>query len=231
MIGTRDGTYDPRFGVPMYTPDGRLLMVEYASEAVKYGSPVVGIRGKDFAVIVARQKDTDPLLDPIDKIHLIDENIGTAGAGFTGDINLLLEAARVEAQRHRVVFEDPVDVKTIVNSLGKLMYEFTRYGGIRPLGAAMLIVGSDRSGKQLYQLDPRGLLMSGKAMAIGKNSERALETLRSGYKDDLTLREAIELAVKALSNADDGESMVEVGIAKGSTFTKMGLKEALALAA
>jgi proteasome alpha subunit len=72
---------------------------------------VVAIRGKDFALMVARTKETDPLLDSVEKIHMIDENIGAAGAGFTGDIHLLIDQARVETQRHRLVFEDPMDVK------------------------------------------------------------------------------------------------------------------------
>jgi len=193
---------------------------------VKYGSPVVAIRGKDFAVMVARTKETDPLLDTADKIHMIDHNIGAAGAGFTGDIHLLIDQARVETQRHRLVFEDPMDVKSVVHHLGKFMYEFTRYGGVRPLGAALIMVGSDLVGKHLYTLDPRGLILSGKAMAIGRNSEDATEVLRVEYKPDLTIKGAIDLAMKALSKAEESNSPVEVGIAYGTTFRKMSLEEA-----
>ena len=224
MMSPRDGEYGR--GYAMYTPDGRLLQVEYASEAVKYGSPVVAIRGNDFAVMVARTKETDPLLDSVEKIHMIDENIGAAGAGFTGDIHLLIDQARVETQRHRLVFEDPMDVKSVVNHLGKFMYEFTRYGGVRPLGAALIMVGSDLVGKHLYTLDPRGLILSGKAMAIGRNSEDATEVLRTDYKPDLTIKGAIDLAMKALSKAEESNSPVEVGIAYGTTFRKMSLEEA-----
>jgi len=224
MMSSRDLGYDR--AIVMYTPDGRLLQVEYASEAVKYGSPVVAIRGKDFAVVVTRTKDQDPLIDPIEKVHMIDENIGAAGAGFTGDINLLIDQARIQAQRHRLVFEDPIDVKSVVNTLGKFMYEFTRYGGVRPLGAALIIIGTDKAGKHIYELDPRGLILSGKAMAIGKGSEEAVEVLRAEYKQDLTVRQSIELALKALSKAEERESPVEIGIAIGSAFKKMNLEEA-----
>jgi proteasome alpha subunit len=227
MMSSRDMGYDR--AIVMYTPDGRLLQVEYASEAVKYGSPVVAIRGKDFAVVVTRTRDNDPLLDPIEKIHMIDDNIGAAGAGFTGDISLLIDHARVHAQRHRMVFEDPVDVKSVVNTIGKFMYEFTRYGGVRPLGAALIIIGSDKAGKHIYQLDPRGVILSGKALAIGKNGESATDTLRAEYKASLTVREAIDLALKALSKAEEKESPVEVGIAIGDSFKKMSLSEARAL--
>ncbi|MGQ9759430.1 MAG: archaeal proteasome endopeptidase complex subunit alpha [Candidatus Methanomethylicaceae archaeon] len=223
----KDFGYDRPF--TMYTPDGRLIQVEYASEAVKHGSTVVGVRGDNFSLIVTRTKDTDPLIDPIEKIHIIDENIGVAGAGFTGDINLLIDEARLEAQRHRVIFEDPIDVKSVVNHITQFMYQFTRYGGIRPLGAALIVVGSDRAGHHLYQLDPRGLMVSGKAMAIGKNSEGVIDVLRAGYKNGLTIREAIDLAMRALSKAEDSDTPVEVGIATGMTFKKMSLDEALRL--
>jgi len=226
MMMSRDG-YDR--AIVMYTPDGRLLQVEYASEAVKYGSPVVALRGKDFAVIVTRTKDPDPLIDPIEKIHFVDENIGVAGAGFTGDINLLIEQARVQAQRHRLIFEDPIDVKSVVNFMGKYMYEFTRYGGVRPLGAALIVIGADQIGKHVYMLDPRGLILSGKAMAIGKGSEDASAVLKVEYKPDLSVRQSIELALRALSKAEEHESPVEIGVATGETFTKMSLEEARAL--
>jgi proteasome alpha subunit len=105
------------------------------------------------------------------------------------------------------------------------MYQFTRYGGVRPLGAALIVIGTDRGGKHIYQLDPRGMVLSGKALAIGKNSEAAIEELRSGYREDLTIRQALDLAIMALRKAEDGESPLEVGIATGSTFQKMSLEE------
>ncbi|MCX8181756.1 MAG: hypothetical protein N3D12_01430 [Candidatus Methanomethyliaceae archaeon] len=214
----------------LYSPDGRLIQVEYAAEAVRHGSPVVGIRGKSFSLMVTHTKDTDPLIDPVEKIHLVDENIGIAGAGYTGDINLLIDEARLEAQRYRVVFEDPIDVKSIVNHITQFMYQFTRYSGVRPLGAALIVVGSDRTGNHLYQIDPRGLMMSGKAMAIGMNCEDATNVLKEGYREDLNMKDAILLAVKALSKAEESGSPVEVGIAKGSKFIKTNLEGALKLA-
>jgi proteasome alpha subunit len=217
--------YDRPF--TLYTPDGRLIQVEYAAEAVRHGSPVVGIRGKDFSLMVARMKDTDPLIDPVEKIHIVDENIGIAGAGYTGDIDLLIDEARLEAQRHRVIFEDPIDVRSIVNHITQFMYQFTRYSGVRPLGAALIVVGSDRTGSHLYQVDPMGLMISGKAMAIGMNCENATGILREEYRDDLNMEEAIKLAVKALYKADESGAPVEVGIATESRFMKTNLENAL----
>lgn len=225
---SKEFAYDRPF--TLYTPDGRLIQVEYAAEAVKHGSPVIGIRGEGFSLMVTHTKDTDPLMDPLEKIHIIDENIGVAGAGFTGDINLLIDEARLEAQRHRIVFEDPIDVKSIVNHITQFMYQFTRYGGVRPLGAALIVVGSDRVGNHLFQIDPRGLMMGGRAMAIGKNSEEATSLLRDSYHKDISMREAINLAVKALSKAEESESPLEVGIAKGLKFVKTDLVGALRLA-
>lgn len=224
---TKDFSYERPF--TMYTPDGRLIQVEDASESVKHGSTVVGIRGKAFSLILTRARDTDPLIDPLDKIHIVDENIGIAGAGFTGDINLLIDEARLEAQRHRVIFEDPIDVESVVNYITQFMDQFTRYGGVRPLGAALIVVGSDMAGQHLYQVDPRGLMVSGKAMAIGKGSEEAAEVLRACYKSDLTIRGALDLAMKALSKAEDSDTPVEVGIATGTVFKKMSMDEALRL--
>ncbi len=100
------------------------------------------------------------------------------------------------------------------------MYSFTRYGGVRPLGAALIVVGSDRIGKHLYQLDPRGLILSGKALAIGKNSEDAIQLLKAEYKQDIPQKDALDLAVRALSKAEDGESPIEVGVALGKNFQK-----------
>ncbi|MGC8935890.1 MAG: hypothetical protein ACP5KV_00795 [Candidatus Methanomethylicaceae archaeon] len=144
-------------------------------------------------------------------------------------MTLLIDEARLEAQRHRVVFEDPIDVKSIVNHITQFMYQFTRYSGVRPLSAALIVVGSDRMGNHLFQIDPRGLMMGGKAMAIGMNSEDATSLLREEYREDMKIAEALKLAVKALSKAEENQSPVEVGIATGSKFIKTDLENAMKL--
>ena len=42
--------------VSMFSPDGRLLQVEYAKKTVKQGSTSIGIIAKDGVVIVAEKK-------------------------------------------------------------------------------------------------------------------------------------------------------------------------------
>ena len=46
----------------MFSPDGRLLQVEYAKKAVKQGTPSVGIACKDGVLLVADKKVLDKLI-------------------------------------------------------------------------------------------------------------------------------------------------------------------------
>ena len=48
--------------ITMFSPDGRLLQVEYAKKAVSLGATVIGIAAKDSVVIVADRYRTDKLL-------------------------------------------------------------------------------------------------------------------------------------------------------------------------
>src|SRR5436309_15076869 len=87
---------------PFYGPQGRLVLVDSALEAVNRGSTTIGIKTSEFALISSHIKPTRTLIDPSEKIFAIDSHVGATGSGYIGDILQLIDELRVEAQRHRL---------------------------------------------------------------------------------------------------------------------------------
>ena len=69
----------------------------------------------------------------------------------------------------------------------------------RPFGVALLIAGHDRKeGPQLFFSDPSGSYYQFKAKAIGSGSEGAQSTLQEKYREDMSLKDAEDLAIDIL---------------------------------
>jgi 20S proteasome subunit alpha 3 len=141
-------------------------------------------------------------------MYKLDEHVACAVAGLTSDANILINTARVAAQRYTFTYAEPMPVEQLVQSLCDTKQGYTQFGGLRPFGVSFLFAGWDAvHGFQLYQTDPSGNYGGWKATAIGANSGAAQSILKADYRDDLTLDEALQLAVKVLSKTMDATQL------------------------
>ena len=193
--------------ITIFSPDGRLFQVEYAMEAVKRGTTIIGVKAKEGVVLAAEKRSTTPLMDSetLDKIYVIDEHVGAAIAGLHADARRLIDYARVQAQINRLYYEEPITIEQLTKTVCNLKQNYTQFAGVRPFGVALLIAGVDVTGPRLFSTHPSGAYWEWQATAIGRGAQRVNEILEKEYKRELSLNEAIKLALKSLREVAEKE--------------------------
>jgi proteasome alpha subunit len=186
--------------ITMFSPDGRLLQVEYAKKTVRQGSTAIGMICSDGVLLVADKRMVDSLVVPesVEKIWQIDENIGAAASGILSDARVLIDRAQLKAQQHRVTYDSEIDTLTVVKDICDLMQICTQSGGLRPFGVSVLVAGIDENVPKLFETDPIGIYFQYKATAIGEGEVEVDEILHSEYKENLSLDDGLKLSLKAL---------------------------------
>jgi len=202
--------YDSR--TTIFSPEGRLYQVEYAMEAISHAGTAIGILASDGIVLAAEKKLSSKLLEPTkssEKMYMIDNHIAVAVAGITADANILINQARLHAQRYRFQYQEEQPVEQLVQSLCDEKQAYTQYGGLRPFGVSMLYAGWDKThGFQLYQSDPSGNYNGWRATCIGANNQSATSIMKQEYKEEIMpLTEALQLAMKVLTKTCDATTL------------------------
>ena len=183
----------------MFSPDGRLLQVEYAKKTVKQGSTAIGIVCKDGVLLVADKRISEQLVVPasVEKVFQVDEHIGASASGILSDGRILIDRARLMAQQHRITYDEPVDTASLVKDICDIKQQFTQFGGARPFGFSLMFAGVNTE-PELYLTDPTGIYFQYKATAIGEAETEIKEVLNKEYKETMDLEEGLKLAIRAL---------------------------------
>jgi len=180
----------------MFSPEGHILQVEYAEKTVRLGSASIGFICSDGVLILADKRLADPLITPesANKVYEIDSHIIGTAAGILSDARILIERAQLVAQQHRVTYDSPIDVNSIIKDLSDIKQQYTQHPGVRPFGIALMIAGIDTKNR-LYVSDITGNYFEYFASAIGENDEKIKEQLRKKYKRDMKIEEALKLGL------------------------------------
>jgi proteasome alpha subunit len=210
VFGISGAGYDQSTGI--FSPEGRIFAAEYAKKAVEQGATSIGILCKEGVVLLA-EKRVMPLQEPdsIEKISMIDTHIGVATSGFMADARRLIQTARYFAQNYWLRYEEPIPAEALADDICDLKARFTQGGGARPFGVAMIIASVDSDGTpRLFTTDPVGTYWGYLAAVIGRGTNKAGEYLSKHYKQNITLKQAITLALETLQETSESELTADI---------------------
>jgi 20S proteasome subunit alpha 6 len=187
--------------VTTWSPQGRLFQVEYAMEAVKQGSAVVGLKSKEFVVLCALRRRTTQLESYQQKLYKIDDHLGVGVAGLTADARVLHRYMRNECLNHKYVYDAPLNIGRLAANIGQKSQKATQSASKRPYGVGLLLAGADKTGTHLYETSPSGNIYDYMAIAIGGRSQSAKTYLERQFEtfDGLDMDALIHHGLTALS--------------------------------
>jgi 20S proteasome subunit alpha 6 len=203
-----------------FSPQGRIFQIEYAAEAVKQGSVVVGIVSKTHIVLCAIKRNAEELSSYQKKLFSVDEHVGLAIAGLTSDARVLSNFMKQQCLGHRLTYGRAMPVRSLVDMIGEKAQINTQMYGKRPYGVGLLVAGVDEKGTHLFEFQPSGMTEEMTAFAIGARSQMARTYLERNLDKfaDASREELVKHGLQALKESlvQDKELTVEntsVGVA------------------
>jgi 20S proteasome subunit alpha 6 len=221
----------------LFSNKGRLLHLEYAGDAIKMGSTLIGLNN-DSTIVLIRVKFYDDKREEINDggiINKLDKKIGCGLSGFTTDGRLLIEKMRRFIKNHNFIFNS----NPCLEHCSKTLREFSSFvqncenNGTfisRPPGVGFLLCGIDYSGTFLFQIDPLSRCLKKNISSIGIVRKYACEALFEGYRKRISSKEMFILGIRSLGATDTDQPLeenYEIGFISNSTkkFRKLQKNE------
>ncbi|WP_297497633.1 archaeal proteasome endopeptidase complex subunit beta [Thermococcus sp.] len=189
----------------------------------KTGTTTVGVKAKDGVVLVAdTQASLDHMVETLNirKILPITDRIAITTAGSVGDIQALARTLEAEARYYQFTWSRPMTAKAMAHLLSNILNENKWFPYL-----VQIIIGGYVEEPTLANLDPLGGLIFDDYTATGSGSPFAIAVLEEGFKKNMSVEDAKELAVKAVRTA--GKRDVYTGSKKVQVvvITREGMKE------
>ena len=185
-------------------------------EPVKTGTTTVGLIAGDKVVLAADKRATAGYLIAsrrVKKIVKLVDYTAMTVSGLVADAQALADIIREEARLYEMTHGRRLSVKGIATLLSNILFSSKWYPYI-----VQLIVGGYDNRPRLYTLDLFGSITEDKFTATGSGSPVAYGVLEERYRDDLTVEEAVKIAVAAVRSAmlrdaasGDGIDVVVIG--------------------
>jgi len=181
------------------------------SKEVETGTTTLGLVCKDGVVLASDRRATAGTLiahKRTKKIYKLDENLGLTTAGLVGDLQVLARYITAEVELYKMKRNAQMSVEACA-SLTSNILSGSRYF---PYWVQLVIGGWDRSGGHVYSLDAAGGSLPDKYTSSGSGSPYVYGVLEDHFKDDMTVDQGTDLAIRAVTAAMKRDAVSGEGI-------------------
>ena len=162
---------------------------------------VVGVRCGSGVVLASDTRATAAYLvmsKRARKVFKIQDRIGAAISGVSGDVQNLVSVLQAESNLYRL--QEGRDMSS--KSMAQLASNILHSKRASPYIVSAIIGGVDDDGAHLYFLDPAGGKLEEEKFAAGGTGETvAYGVLEQSYRDGLSLKECAKLAAQSIKRA------------------------------
>lgn len=158
-----------------------------------------------------------------DKLWKIDDHVAATMSGGVADLQNILSFLTVRAREYKTQFRRPIPIRALVNYVSLILFYSRPYVYV----VHSIIGGVDEEeGAVMYMVDWLGSATKEKYVATGSGSPYAKGVLEVGYRDDLAVEDAVDLAINAIKAAirndpGSGEGIDVVTITKKEGFKRI----------
>jgi len=131
------------------------------------------------------------------KVYKIDDHMAMTISGGVADAQRVVDILKANAQLYRLNTTRPMPISSAARLVANLLFS-SRYA---PLIAQVLIGGVDDTGPHVHSVDPFGSITEEKMVATGSGSPVAYGVLEDKYKADASIKDMINIVVKAVESA------------------------------
>ena len=160
------------------------------------------------------------------KMYMIDKHVGVTIAGTVADAQNVVDTLKYYANIYRMENRSLIPVKSLARIAANIFFSQRVY----PMIADFLICGVDEEGPSIYSVDFFGANTRETAVSTGSGSPVAYGILEDEYKNDLSVKEVIPIAIKAVSaaikrNAGTGDGFDVAVVTKDAGFRELSREE------
>ena len=176
------------------------------------GTTTVGLVCKDGVVLATEKRATMGNLIAsrrAKKIYQVADRVAMTTAGSVGDAQFLARLIKVETSLYEIRRERKATVRAIATLTSNILNSYRFF----PYIVQLLIGGVDSEGSSIYSIDPIGGAIEEKdIVATGSGSFTAYGVLEDRFTPDMSVDDAVELAIRAIYSAMKRDSASGDGI-------------------
>ena len=201
---------------------------ELKKSILKTGTTILGIVCKDGVVMAADRQVTKGHMvgGKFSKTNKINEYSMMSFAGNASDAQRLLKTVAAELRLKELRSRSRPTVKQTANLTASISFLNIRQPSMIPSIVGSIIGGFNEDGTtELYSIGPDGTIISIDSYdASGSGDTFVIGLLERQYKEDITVKEGVELAIEALKSSTQRDIYSGLGM-DIFTITKEGIKK------